>query len=344
MSNDIVGLSNTPDVYPQKLDLIRDAVFLMAMTEAGYRGASFLDDRILLQNRRAHWASYAAVAIAMSGPPNVRPLHFIFHSGHVGSTLLSRLLDETGVILSLREPLPLRTLADAHDALNSGSSLLDVQQFEARLETVLALWSRGYTATKAVVVKATSVASRFAPTLLSARPDARAVYLNVSSESYLATLLAGENSAIDLKGHSPQRSRRLSEFLGQGAHSLSAMSIGELAAMSWLVETLTQRAVMSRFGNRVLGIDFDEMLRTPAETLSAVMRHIGIEIQQGSALDISRGQAMTRYSKAPEFSYSPQLRFELLAEARVVHAHELQKGRRFLELLGAQYPMVAAVL
>ena len=74
-------------------------------------------------------------------------INFIFHTGHVGSTLVSRLLDETGPVLSVREPLPLRTLAEAQDTLRAPESLLGEPRFELLLDTLMRLWSRGYPAT-----------------------------------------------------------------------------------------------------------------------------------------------------------------------------------------------------
>jgi hypothetical protein len=122
----------------------------------------------------------------------MRPLHCIFHTGHVGSTLVSRLLDETGQVLSLREPLPLRTLAEAHDVLHAPESLLGPQPFDRWLETRLRLWGRGYAATRAVVVKATSSAARLAPVLLERSAGSRAIYLSLRAEPALATRSRGQ--------------------------------------------------------------------------------------------------------------------------------------------------------
>ena len=157
--------------------------------------------------------------VAAAGPPRhgPRPLHFIFHTGHVGSTLVSRLLDETGQVLSLREPLPLRTLAEAHDVLHAPESLLGPQQFDGLLDTLLRLWRRGYAATRAVVIKATSSAARLAPVLLERSAASRAIYLNLRAEPALATLLAGANSLIDLRGHGAERLKRLTGVIGAGS-------------------------------------------------------------------------------------------------------------------------------
>ena len=140
----------SPDVYPQKLDLIRGGLLLIHFGEDAYRSSSFLDDRILGAATRGGWVPVECVVEAAGQlVDGMRPLHFIFHTGHVGSTLVSRLLDETGQVLSLREPLPLRTLAEAHDVLHAPESLLGPQPFDRLLETMLRLWRRGYAATRA---------------------------------------------------------------------------------------------------------------------------------------------------------------------------------------------------
>jgi len=204
MADAPAGLAQSPALYPMALDLARESLLFVGMDEADYRASSFLDERIVARERRGQWLPLAAVESALAGRKSSCPLHFIFHAGHVGSTLLSRLLDETRNVLPLREPVPLRTIAEAYDM---GAAGLD-----ARLETLSRLWERGFAATQCVVLKATSATERLAPKLLALRPEARAVALNVSAESYLATTLAAPNSAIDLNAHGPERMHRLGKI------------------------------------------------------------------------------------------------------------------------------------
>src|SRR4051812_34839527 len=134
MTEDLLnGLVASPDVYVQKIDLARSAALLVHLNESAYRAASFLDDRILTPGLKGAWAGLESTLGAAGSGVAGKPLHFIFHTGHVGSTLLSRLLDESGCVLSLREPLPLRTLADAHDVVGAPESLLSPAELE-RLE------------------------------------------------------------------------------------------------------------------------------------------------------------------------------------------------------------------
>ena len=338
------SLAGSPDICLQKVDLARDAALLVQLSEGAYRAASFLDDRILTPEIKGGWASIASVRDAAQTIREPRPLHFIFHTGHVGSTLLSRLLEESGCVLSLREPLPLRTLADAHDVLDQPESLLSARDFDALEQALLKLWSRGYPGTHTVVLKATSSACRIAAHLLERHDSARAVYLNLAAEPYLATLLAGKNSGIDLRGHGPVRIRQLQARIATPMSPLHALSIGELAAMSWLAETWNQHDAVTRLGGRVLALDFDELLGDVASGVARVAEHFQLPTESRWLADIARSPVLTRYSKSPDFEYSPQVRRELLRQSRQNNAAQIAAGLRWLETLAKAQPAVAAVL
>ncbi len=345
IGNELLALlPASPDAYPQAIDLVRGRVLVLRMDAQGYRGASFLDDRILGPATRGAWLPGPAVSEAARQVAGPRPVHFIFHTGHVGSTLVSRLLDETGMVLSLREPLPLRTLADAHDTLGQPESLLSVPQFEAMLDMTLGLWSRGYDWTRAVVVKATSSAGRAAAPLLTARPQARAIYLNVQAEPYLATLLGGANSAIDLRGHGPGRMRRLLARGLRPAEPLHALSGGELAALGWLVETLTLQDTVRGFPGRILALDFDAVLADVAGAMARVAGHIGLPEDARYLAGIGRSPVLQRYSKAPELPFPQGERAARLADARREHGDEIRRGLAWLERLARADDAVAAAL
>lgn len=333
MTGILAALAQSSARYPLSLDLARDAILFLGMDEADYRASAFLDERIASKDKSGEWTSVANVELALANERSVRPLHFIFHAGHVGSTLLSRLIDETDKVLPLREPMPLRTIAEAYDR--------GVPNLDLRLETLLRLWERGFDGNEAVVLKPTSATERLAPKLLTMRPEARAVMLNVSAESYLATMLAAPNSAIDLNAHGPERMHRL------GKMKISVQrptSLYELAAMSWLAETLTQEKMRHVVGSRAMAVDFDAMLQSLETTLDRVLAHFGIGCDAAAVAAIAQGPALARYSKAPEHEYSPTLRADLLNEARSRYPEEIRAGLRWLEKLAATHPAAAAIL
>lgn len=337
-------LPSSPDAYLQALDLLHGRVLVIRMGERDYRSASFLDDRILGPRTEGAWLAAGAAADAARAATGARALHFIFHAGHVGSTLLSRLLDETGVVLGLREPLPLRTLADAADALGAPESLLDEPSFTGLLHAFLGLWSRGYASTRAVVVKATSSAGRLAPRLLAASPGSRAVYLHVAAESYLATLLGGENSLADLRGHGPGRMRRLLAGRALPSTPLHALSPGELAALGWLAERLAQAAAVECGGSRVLELDFETFLGDVPGGLKLVLRHFGLPHDESVLRALAGSPVLARYSKAPEFPFPPGERAGRLSASRRAHAAEIARGLAWIErMAGADAGIAAAI-
>ncbi len=334
----------SPDAYPQNVDLVRGLVLVIRMDAQAYRAASFLDDRILGPATQGAWLPGPSVTQAARQVAAGKPLHFIFHTGHVGSTLLSRLLDQTGQVLGLREPLPLRTLAEAQDALSTPESLLTDTQFNGLLDMLLRLWSRGYDWTRAVVVKATSSAGRVAPRLLAAAPGARAVYMNVRAEPYLATLLGGANSAIDLRGHGPGRMRRLLAGRTLAVAPLYALSAGELAALGWLVESLSRAETIAAAGARVLALDFDDVMADVAGYLGRVLAHFGLPQDADLLASISRSQVLQQYSKAPEIPFPAGERRLRLAESRRDHCEEIAKGLAWLDRAAREDAAVAALL
>jgi hypothetical protein len=316
------------------LDMGRRAILFVGMTEADYRATSFLDERIVASSRQGRWLPVGDAARMLAARAEPRPLHFIFHIGHVGSTLLSRLLEATGKVLALREPVPLRALAEGWDDRAAG--------FDECLETMLRLWERGYRTTEAVILKATSATERLAPAILRARPQARAVLLNVGAESYLATMLAGDNSALELNALGPERLARLKALLN--APIPRPESLGELAAMSWLSERLTQQNIATAFGARVLQVDFDLMLEALADTLARVLAHFGLSTAREGVAAILSGETMRRYSKAPDHPFGPALRRQTQDEARRLFPREIDAALRRIKDLGRKYPAVHAVL
>src|SRR5438270_6282439 len=138
----------------QALDPTAGMVRLIAMDREAYRGASFLDDRLLQTPVDAQIVPWPQVEEAMAGELR-HDARWIFHIGHVGSTLLSRLLGEIDGVLGVREPRLLRDLA------------LSPAEVRTRyLAPVTKLMSRTFAADEIACVKATSFASEIAVQLV----------------------------------------------------------------------------------------------------------------------------------------------------------------------------------
>src|SRR3954447_7617651 len=138
----------------QALDPAGGVVRFVAMDSASYRAASFLDDRLFHQPLDAQTIPWPQVEEAMTADLR-SDARWIFHIGHVGSTLISRLLGELDGVLAVREPRLLRDLA---------LTPADVRQTYCAPTTKLL--SRTFAAEDYACVKATSFASEIAAELV----------------------------------------------------------------------------------------------------------------------------------------------------------------------------------
>ena len=82
------SLKASPEVYPHALDPIGDAVSLIRMTREAFAAASFLDGRLLTPQTQVAWRPWADVEAAVAEAGLGERCGFIFHIGHVGSTLM----------------------------------------------------------------------------------------------------------------------------------------------------------------------------------------------------------------------------------------------------------------
>lgn len=335
-------LASSPEHYPHRLDAVNEAVHFIRLTADQYRAASFLDDRVLSPATTGTWIRLEEIEAASTHLPE--QLGFIFHQGHVGSTLLSRMLDAAGAFHGVREPSALTLLSHMAQQLDRPESLWSAETFERRLGLFLRLWSRPAAAGQMAVVKATSWASELAEAIVSRPSRPRAVLLKVPAESYLAGVLASPGGLSDVRGSAAQAMARLHGRLGETPWTLHAMSLGERVAMVWVCEMLALEAAWRAAPDRTLWLNFEALLRDPASCLGEVAAHLGRPLDANAIAGVINGPTMSRYSKQPEHPFDPGLRRKVLAQSRLVNAAELAAGQRWLDAAVARYPHIGALI
>lgn len=311
----------TPEYLPIEFEPATDRVTWLRLSEADYKEASFLDFRMVQPQselRHSPWPEVPAGAR--------RDAHYIFHIGNVGSTLISRLLDELPEVFALREPQLLRQLgADADFA------------------TVAGLFSRTWRPEQRANVKATSFTSELADRLV--QPGSKALFLFATPDIYLASILAGQNSWQTLAALSEIRLARLQGRCPGLTADLGAMHDGLKAALGWACEmTSLERAASALPAGSVLWLDFDTFLADPVRHFIAIADHFGIDVAPQLAGAIADGPLMRRYSKALDYEFSPRDRRETLADARVRHSRAIEEGLDWLRGLASRYPAVAQAI
>ena len=327
-------------LFPHLADLPQDQVLLSTMSETAYRQASFLDQRLFtpdLQRQVVSWADVAAVPL----PPLPKP-QYIFHIGHVGSTLVSRLLGELDSVLALREPAILRQLAEVRVNKPVELGWTGEEQAE-RLDQVEGWLSRVFHTDQRVMIKASSFVSPLARPLLADRGTA--LFLFTSLERYLQTILAGESSRQEAAALADLRLLRLEQHCGQPLDRKDSLSLVQTAALGWLCEMVTLCDAEGHCpAASIAWMDFDEFLNQPGEQLQAAAKHFGRDLSADNARELVSSPIMTQYSKAPEFDYSASLREELLAEAAQIHADDIRQTLLWVDQLARRFPKVAAAM
>jgi len=327
-------------LFPHLADLQKDQVLLSTMSKTAFREASFLDQRLFapdLQRQVVSWADVATVPL----PPLPKP-HYIFHIGHVGSTLISRLLGELDSILALREPAILRQVADEH--VNQPAEIgWSADERANRLDQVESWLSRVFHADQRVMIKASSFVSPLARPLLAAQGTA--LFLFTSLERYLQTILAGDSSQQEAAALADPRLYRLEQHCGEPLDKKDTLSLAQTAALGWLCEMVTLcDAERHCSGAKIAWMDFDDFLQRPDEQLQLAASHFGRNMSPEQADHLVSSPIMTSYSKAPEYDYSASLREELLAEAAKIHADDIRQTLLWADKLARRFPIVAAAI
>lgn len=315
----------SPSLLPWDWDQISGRIDFINLTESEYLQASFLDERLLSESTVRGTVPYALIRnLDLSNRSSIgsRPCDFIFHISHCGSTLLSRLLGSHPVCFALREPRILRRF-------NSES--------QDEIRWLFGLLSRTFSQTQKALIKSTSFTSQFARNWLSVLQDSKAILLTMQLEPFLAAVLDG--SIIDIQNHKLSRWTRLQDLGCELPGALDTLEVGQCAAMSWLCESLTLHKLASHHPTRTHWIDFDGLIRSPAETLRQCAEFLNYP---GPYPDWGRDPLWQQYAKKPGVSYNTLTRNRLLNASRQKHAAEIHKGIHWV--LTLQDPKVTDLL
>jgi len=331
-------MSSAPSPAPSAQEIVRDARWLtqaldpntgvlrlIAMTADEYRSASFLDDRMLQAPVHSVTRPFAEIAAAI--PADARTdARWIFHIGHVGSTLVARLLGELAGVLAVREPRILRDVAASGDR----------EQF---LPAVRKLLSRTFAPGETALVKATSFVSEIAAELVP--PGERALLMFAQPRSYVASIFAGVNSLKELDALSDSRARRMAGRV----RGLSGNSPAQLAAAAWACEMTALEAAAEAMADRhVQWADFDRLLGDMELSLTQLAQFFGFEASAERIGEIVRGPLMGRYSKALEHDYSPSLRRELIEQEIQLQGRAVEDAVAMIEQAAKDSPLLARAL
>lgn len=296
-------------------DPAQDRAWVLHFGPEDYRRASFLDQRALHHREISGWTVSRSELDAELGPPaSLDRLHWLFHIGHCGSTLASRLLDLVPGVLGVREPLPLLTLADGRDD----------DATRSWQDTVLGLLARGFDDTRAIIVKPTSVVTPLASRLL--RGSGRACLLWVDLRTWLATMMREQDLTERVFASEALR-------LAGSRLDMDPLPDGPRLARAWLAEQVRWQQLMAEpdLAQRLMDLNFADMLADPAAVGARLAAHYGLEVPADWARRIDDSGLLTRYAKDHAQQFDAQTRERELTAAADLHARAIAEGLRWAE-------------
>lgn len=333
------------ELLPHLLNVPAGQILLSRLSEPDYKTASFLDQRIItpeLPRQTVTWHTLADIRL-----PNYPPPCYIFHIGHVGSTLISRLLGEHPDILALREPQILRDLAEISQIKHLPQSPWSPQQYNLRRDLVTTWLSRTFHEGQCALIKASSFVSEIAHELIG--PKNKSLFLYVSLDTYLETILAGDGSRQEARQLAGVRLLRLNKKLGAPekalAENLWQLSHVQQISLGWLCEMSTlMQACEQQQTSLIYWHSFDVFLKSPKAELVKIAKHFDLAMTSETAENLVSGSIMNSYSKAPEHDYSPDLRRQLLQQARTEFAGEISKTTNWVMGLAKSHPLIDTIV
>jgi hypothetical protein len=329
----------TPEWLAFELEPATDRVALLRMREEDYRGASFLDQRILGPTSEIRHAD------CRRSPPPSGGCAARTSSTSSTSAMSARRWSRACSASSTRcwrcaSRLLLRSFADRLGAV--APSPWPETEAEARLDTLTAWLSRTFRPGQRAIVKATSFTGEIAWRLVPTK--SRALLLFATPQHYVENILAGENSRQTLQMMSPTRLERLRSRCP--VWTSTSASFPRHARRPWAgparMSALEQSAARLPAGSVMWA---DSTASSPSRrTFRRRCSLFRPSVDAGRAQAICTGSLMRRYSKALEYEYSPELRREILAEARWRHGRAIEDALVWLDGLASHYPAVAQAI
>lgn len=308
-----------------------------------YSASLFLDHRLEVNSPARKRIELIALLDRFSRKKvSHRAANYIFHIGHCGSTMISRLLGCFEGVLALREPVPLISLAENYRKIGEPPLRVNANQYSILESFVVHLVTRTFNEQQTALIKPTSYCYNIADRLMNYNKGSKSVMLYINLETYLATMLrasqrkaealnAAQNCLSDLKNISC-----IDYPVIENLPVEKTIALNWIAHMTWLIR-LTQN---KSFNGRIGLVNFDDFLSNPAESLQSICTLFDIQANAGEIKTVINGPIMQSYSKKPEIDYNSDTRRRELAQYRQIYSREISSTLAWAEKLCTEQPIL----
>jgi hypothetical protein len=160
--------------------------------------------------------------------------------------------------------------------------------------------------------------------------------------SYVASILAGENSVKELHMLAEHRRGRLA---AQAIDLPPPRHDADRAAAAWACEMVSLETAATAMPDRSIAwADFDAMLGAMPAELDRIARFFGFAADPPQIDALAAGPLMRRYSKDPNHDYSPALRQDLIAQELRLQGRDIEPALAMLGMAAERSALLRRAL
>ncbi len=322
MKPDLSSIWAQPEWQLFHVDVVQQTFKLAYVEEQVYRDASFLDARALRPQQQLVDCRLDHLSSSFPEADTLVDAGFIFHIGHCGSTLLSRVLSAHESVLPLREPLPTLALSNLQRSLGAPTCWIDSVQMQAMQAAVLNSLRRPFSKNSFALVKLNSSCNNLILPILSARKEERALCIYLTLERYLSAMFLGGAQVYDVRSQAVDRVQDWMNIPGAEPLMLSQLSVLQMAAISWMSSMYYFLSGFESAQTRVRLLDFEKFLLDPEPTIGELSEHFQI---QDNRIDFvsAYGSLARSYAKDPKREFNGEVKQRQLAQVKLNYAKEI---------------------
>jgi hypothetical protein len=315
----------SPDLYPARIDFEKRTVGFVRMSRETYRNSVFLDHRTLSLGIEIYEIRLDDLLLASwTAASAPRKVHYILHPTFSCSTLLARYFELIPSSLVLKEPMLLTQLGlRRHEIL---------QDWDNILRLCMQMLTRTYSSGDFVVIKPHEPCNALAGILLSAERSTATFLMGPAKEFVLAHLKTqSRRNWVRTRIPAAAQAAQCEPLVSFKAEDLTD---AQACAYLWLVNRLICEQCCQRYGDRILRLDPNQLVESPAVALEKVMRSCELSLSGSQLRLLLDHPSIKAYSKDPSRPYGPSVRRNELAELEYRFGDEADSAMHWIESRG----------
>lgn len=317
---------------PHGYDWRSDTLVFAHLPKEVQRNAVFLDTRFVADAPLSAPAPVEDLSIGAIREV-VGPLHFVFHTAFCCSTLLARAVDIPGVSMGLKEPGVLSSFAEYWSATRRTPGAF------LALGATLDLLSRPLAPGETQIIKPSNVVNHIVPQMLHARPDAKALILYSSLDTFLRAIA---RRGMEGRAFARQVFQQFAPVIpienGFTEADTLLQTDMQIAAQAWLMQTAFLDSVARRFGrNIVRTLSSERFLADTTGTLNAVSGFFNLGLDKARAAEIAAGPVFNEHAKELGRPFDAAAFEAQHKQAGAMYADEISAAKTWARNLAMRY-------